>query len=90
MTVEQFAIQQLDALILEYEKIEVEMYIDDISYSVDFLATINGQKKQCLDLIDEGVISIKEYEKVVKSIAEYARTSKDYKKGSVNKYKALK
>lgn len=90
MTIEQFAIQQLDTLISGYEKIELEMYVDDVSYSIDFLVTINGQKKQCLDLIDENMISGNEYEKVAKTIAEYIRASKDYKKGIVNKYKVLK
>ena len=48
MTVEQFAIQQIKSLISGYDKIELEMYIDDVSYSIDFLVTIDGQKKQCL------------------------------------------
>lgn len=90
MTVEQFAIQQLNTLISGYEKIELEMYIDDVSYSIDFLVTIDGQKKQCLDLIDEGTITNKAYETVAQTIAEYVRASEDYKTGSVNKYKATK
>lgn len=88
MTVEQFAIQQINTLISGCDKIELEMYIDDVSYSIDFLVTINGQKKQCLDLIDEGVVANKAYEAVAKSIAEFARCSESYKSGSVNKYKA--
>lgn len=87
MTVEQFAIQQVNTLIPGYDKIELEMYIDDVSYSIDFLATIDGQKKQCLDLIDEGVITNKAYEDAAKTIAEYARASENYKTGNVNKYK---
>ena len=90
MTVEQFAIQQLNTLISGYEKIELEMYIDDVSYSIDFLVTIDGQKKQCLDLIDDGTIKNKAYEAVAQTIAEYVRASEDYKTGSVNKYKATK
>lgn len=90
MTVEQFAIQQLNTLISGYEKIELEMYIDDVSYSIDFLVTIDGQKKQCLDLIDEGTITNKAYEAAAQTIAEYVRASKDYKTGSVNKYKATR
>lgn len=87
MTVEQFAIQQVSTLISGYDKIELEMYVDDVSYSIDFLATIDGQKKQCLDLIDEGVIRNKAYEAVAKTIAEYVRASENYKAGGVNKYK---
>ena len=90
MTVEQFAIQQIDTLISGYERIELEMYIDDVSYSVDFWVMIDGQKKQCLDLIDEGAIKNKDYEAVARTIVEYVRASKDYKTGSVNKYKAIK
>lgn len=88
MTVEQFAIQQVNTLISGYDKMELEMYIDDVSYSIDFLVTIDGQKKQCLDLIDEGEITNKAYETVAKTIAEYVRASENYKPGSVNKYKA--
>lgn len=87
MIVEQFAIQQINTLISGYDKIELEMYVDDVSYSVDFLVIINGQKKQCLDLIDEGVVANKAYEAAAKRIAEFARTSESYKSGSVNKYK---
>ena len=90
MTVEQFAIQQLNTLISGYEKIELEMYIDDVSYSIDFLVTIDGQRKQCLDLIDEGTITNKAYEAVAQTIAKYARASEDYKTGRVNKYKVTK
>lgn len=87
MTVEQFAIQQIKTLISGYDEIELEMYIDDVSYSIDFLVTIDGQKKQCLDLIDEGVITNKAYEAVAQTIAEYVRASENYTAGSVNKYK---
>jgi hypothetical protein len=90
MTVEQFAIQQLNTLIPGYEKIELEMYIDDVSYSIDFLVTIDGQRKQCLDLIDEGTITNKAYEAVAQTIAKYARASEDYITGRVNKYKVTK
>lgn len=86
MTVEQFAIQQVNTLISGYDKIELEMYIDDVSYSIDFLVTLDGQKKQCLDLIDEGIITNKAYETVAKVIAEYVRVSEYYKPGCVNKY----
>jgi len=89
MTVEEFAIQQINTLISGYDKIEVEMYIDDLSYSVDFIVTIDGQKKQCLDLIDEGLITNKAYESVAEKIAEFVRVSENYKSGSVNKYKTL-
>ena len=63
------------------------MYIDDVSYSIDFFVTIDGQKRQCLDLIDEGVITNKAYEAVAKAIADYIRASAEYKPGCVNKYK---
>ena len=86
MTVEQFAVQQVNSLISGCEKIELKMYVDDVSYSIDFLVTIDGQKKQCLDLIDEGVVDTKAYEAAARSVAEFARASKSYKSGSVNKY----
>ena len=86
-SVEKFAIQKIKSLIPEYNKIELVMYIDDSSYSIDFFVT-NGQKKQsCLDLIDEGIISNKAYEAVAETIAKYARASENYKAGSVNKYR---
>lgn len=87
MTIEQFAIQQINTLISGYDKIELEMYIDDVSYSIDFLVMIDGQEKQCLDLVDEGAVANKAYEAVARSIAEFARASESYIPGSVNKYK---
>lgn len=90
MIVEEYAIQQINTLIPKYEKLEIELYIDDVSYSIDFFVTFNGQRKQCLDLIDENIISNQLYEEISKRIAEFARNSNEYKKGKINKYHALR
>lgn len=87
MTVEQFAIQQINTLISGYDEIELEMYVDDRSFSIDFIVTVNGERKQCLDLIDEGVIPMRAYEAVSDKIVAHVRASEGYKSGSVNKYK---
>ncbi len=87
MTVENFAIQQIKALVPNCDELEIELYIDDLSYSVDFSVLIDRQRKQCLDLIDDGVFTNKEYEKAAEKIADYTRSSVNYKKGCVNKFK---
>ena len=87
MTVEQFAIQQINTLISGYDEIELEMYVDDRSFSIDFIVTVNGERKQCLDLIDEGVIPMRAYEAVSDKIVAHVRASEGYKSGSVNIYK---
>ncbi|WP_418725218.1 hypothetical protein [Dysosmobacter sp.] len=87
MTIETYASQQIRTLLPKCEKLEIELYIGDSDFSVDFFGTINGQRKQCLDFIDEGIISEKEYDKVAESIVNFVRNSEDFRPGKVNKYR---
>lgn len=87
LTIETYASQQIRTLIPKCEKLEIELYIGDTDSSVDFFGTINGQRKQCLDFIDEGVISEKEYNKVAKDIVNFVRSSENFCPGKVNKYR---
>ena len=87
LTIETYASQQIRTLLPKCEKLEIELYIGDTDSSVDFFGTINGQRKQCLDFIDEGVISEKEYNKVAKDIVNFVRGSENFRPGKVNKYR---
>ena len=89
MTVEKYTIKQINTLITDYEKLEIDISIDDSSYSVDFFITNKGKRQCCIDLIDENIISNKSYEKVAKNIAKFARESNGYIKGKINKYHAV-
>lgn len=89
MTVEKYSIKQINTLISDYEKLEINISIADSSYFVDFFVTNKGKRQCCIDLIDENIISNKSYEKVAKNIAKFVRESNGYKKGKINKYHAV-
>lgn len=86
MSVKIYVLKEIMPLIPVCDKLEIELYIDDIGYSVDYFVTINGTRRQCLDLIAEGTIDEKSYETAAMNIAKYIRKNDNYKKGEVNKY----
>ena len=73
-------------LVPNYEKLDVRANIGDKTYSIEFFVTINGQKMQCYDMADNGIIEESELNAAFKSIASYIRTAKEYTAGTINKF----
>ena len=86
MSVIEYATQQIAYLLSPCDKLELELFIDDISYSIDFFVSTGTVRKQCTDLIDEEIISESEYREVAKKIADYARQSSEYESGAINEF----
>ena len=81
-----FVADQLSHIISGCDKIEVRANVSESGYSFEFFATINGKRKQCFDMIDEGLFNEKDFDVVAKAVAQYARNTVDFKKGEINKY----
>ena len=80
-----YAKEQIAEIVPEFDNLELRAAISDTSYSIEFFVSINGEKKQCYELADDGVIDEEELDEVFARIAEYIRKGSDYKKGSINK-----
>ena len=85
MDIEKIIIKQLLQLVPSSEILEIRANIGDKSCSVEFFATINGSRTQCYEMIDNGLINEKDFDKSVKEIARRVRLSSEYKAGEINK-----
>ena len=71
---------------VKYENLKIDIMVDDTSYSVDFLLDYNCKRMCFLDLVDDGIISEKKFEKEVEEdIIRHIRSSDVYRHGKVNK-----
>lgn len=84
---EKYIITQVKELVPDADVFEVRANIGDKSYSIEFFVCINGTKYQCYDMIDKGIFEEKDFDAVVKQIAEYIRNCPEYHPGEINKFK---
>lgn len=80
-----YAKEQIAKIVPEFDNLELRATVSDTSYSIEFFVSINGERKQCYELADDGVIDEEELDKVSARIAEYIRNGSNYKKGNINK-----
>ena len=80
-----YAKKQIAKIVPAFDNLELSATVSDTSYSIEFFVLINGEKKQCYELADNGVIDEDRLGEVLSKIAEYIRKGSDYKKGSINK-----
>lgn len=76
---------QIAKIVPGFETLELKATVNDASYSVEFFVMINGEKKQCYELVDDGIVDEDKLDEVLAQIAEFIRKSPDYKKGTINK-----
>lgn len=79
-----YAKEQIATIIPKFDSLELRAVVSDSSYSVEFFVIIDGEKKQCYELADEGLIDEENLERVLALIADHIRNSADYKKGDIN------
>ena len=82
--------EQLAVLIPNYEKLEVRATISDTACSMEFFATVNGQTRQCYDMVDAGLMNEDDLDAAIKAIASQVRTSPEYKAGELNRIAFVK
>lgn len=80
-----YAKEQIAKIVPEFDGLELKATVNDSSYSVEFFVMINGERKQCYELADDGAVDEDELDEVLARIAEFIRKGPDYKKGTVNK-----
>lgn len=83
---ENFVAKQIKTLVPHYDKVELEAVITSSSYSIEFFAIVNGQKKQSFQMIDECLFSEKAFNAASKAIADYVRALPSFNKDGLNKY----
>lgn len=71
--IEKFTTEKLKPLCPQAEEIEVRAEIGKCSYYFVFWATMDGLKKQCYEMIDNGELDETEAERCFCDIAEYVR-----------------
>lgn len=83
---EKYIIDKLKQLVPNADGFDVRVNIGDKSYSVEFFAIIDDIKYQCFDMIDNGVIRETDFDVFAKQLAQYIRTSSEYRSGEINKF----
>ncbi len=74
----QYISEQMAGLLASYEMLEMRGCIDEKSYALEFFVTINGERKQCYEMVDQGELNEDRVDEIIQSIARFARTLPDY------------
>lgn len=82
---EKIVLEKISQILPKCDRIEFKAVIGDTSYSIEFFATINGERRQCYELVDDGLFKEKDLESIFEAIAGSIRQTNEYKKGEVNK-----
>lgn len=82
---ESYAKDLIASVIPHFEALELRATVSDSSYSVEFFVTVNGERKQCYELVDEGMVEEDQLDRVVAQITAHIRQSEDYQIGQINK-----
>jgi len=81
---EKQAVDMVKQLVPNCTKIEFKADIGDTSYRVSFFVFIDGERKQCYELADDGVIDEKKMEDMFAAYVDSVRMSESYKTGEPN------
>lgn len=80
-----YIIAQISNMVPEFEKLEFRSSITDTSRSSEFFVTIAGERFQCYEMVDGGLITDEALDNAFSAITKYWRTSPDYESGKINK-----
>lgn len=83
--VESYAREQIATIIPKFDNLELRATVTDSGHSVEFFTLIDGERKQCYELADDGVVDEEELDEVLARIADYIRKDSGYKKGDIYK-----
>lgn len=82
---EKFVFEQIKKLVPVFDSVELRANIGDTSYAVEFVVSTNGEKMQCYDMVDNGLLNEEELDNTIAVIAKAIRETPEYQKGKVNK-----
>lgn len=84
-----FISTQISQIVPRFETLEVSVLVGDSSYSVEFFATIDNKKWQCMQMVDEGLIKEKDFDDFAEKIADFVRDMPEYQAGKVNTFSVV-
>lgn len=82
---EAYAKDLIASVVPKFDTLELRATVSDSSYSVEFFVTVDGERKQCYELVDEGTVEEDRIDRVAEQIAAHIRQSEDYRAGQINK-----
>ncbi len=83
--INEFITKQISSVVPDFDSLEVSMLVGKASYSLEFFVTKDNIRKQCYDMVDEGVIDENKVDDVANIIADYIRKQPDYDASKPNK-----
>ena len=83
---EKFVNEQVSTILSDYDNLQLRATVSDSSYSIEFFVFINGEKKQCYELVDDGMIDERSLDNVLLRIATFLRKTPNFKRGAINKF----
>lgn len=83
---ELFVSKQIRTLLPNFDVAELNAVVSSSSYSIEFFATVAGKRRQCFEMIDEGMFTEKDFDIASKAIANYFRKLPDFNVDGINKY----
>lgn len=86
---EHFLAEQMKTLVPNYDTVELKATVSSSSFSVEFFVTVDGKRKQCFQMIDDGQFTEKNFNIFSKAIANYVRELPDFNKNGINKYSVV-
>ena len=86
---EHFLAEQMNTLVPNYDTVELKATVSSSSFSVEFFVTVDGKRKQCFQMIDDGQFTEKNFNIFSKAIANYVRGLPDFNKKDINKYSVV-
>jgi hypothetical protein len=81
---EQRAVEMVKQLVPNCNKIEFKADIGDTSYRITFFVWIDGERRQCYELVDNGIIDEQKMDNLFTSYVDFIRKGEGYKKGEPN------
>ena len=58
---EHFLAEQMKTLVPNYDTVELKATVSSSSFSVEFFVTVDGKRKQCFQMIDDGQFTEKNF-----------------------------
>ena len=74
----------LQTLVPSAQHFDFHAIVNDRSSSFEFFSTIDGQRYQCYDMIDNNMLNEAAFDKTRRDILQYIRTSACYQKNEFN------
>ena len=81
---EKYVDEKVSEIITKYEKLDGSVFVSENGFSVEFFVTIDGERKQNYEMVDNEEVSEEAMEKLTEDIAGFFRKTPEYVPGKVN------